>query len=105
MTKIIERQIAVYAVLISILAITSVVVIISFPTRETYGIVVAAQQTPSKKILIVTHQGVIRVILAYLDRRPLSLVHEPQTGSRTTLEINVPEIRVLTFSDKTYSSK
>jgi hypothetical protein len=54
MTKIMERQIAVSAVLISILAITSVVVIFSFPTRETYGTVVAAQQTPSKKILIVT---------------------------------------------------
>ena len=57
MIKIKKRQIAVSAVLISIIAVASVALIISVPTRETYGTDAAAatvQQTPSKKILIVT---------------------------------------------------
>jgi len=54
MTKIKERQIASSTVLISILAVASVVVIISLPSRETYGTSSAAEQTPSKKVLIVT---------------------------------------------------
>ncbi|HEY6883674.1 MAG TPA: type 1 glutamine amidotransferase domain-containing protein [Nitrososphaeraceae archaeon] len=57
MIKIKKRQIAVSAVLISIIAVANVALIISVPTRETYGTDAAAatvQQTPSKKILIVT---------------------------------------------------
>lgn len=54
MTKIKERQIASSTVLISILAVASVVVIISLPSRETYGTSSAAEQTLSKKVLIVT---------------------------------------------------
>jgi putative intracellular protease/amidase len=56
MTKIRERQIAAAsAVLMSILAVATVIVIISLLTRGDYGTAaVAAQQIPSKKILIVT---------------------------------------------------
>jgi putative intracellular protease/amidase len=57
MIKIKKRQIAASAVLISIIAVASVALIISVsvPTRETYGTAAAtAQQTPPKKILIVT---------------------------------------------------
>src|SRR5215475_9463718 len=57
MIKIKERQIVASAMLISIIAVASVAVIISVPTRETYGTAAAAaavQQTPPKKILIVT---------------------------------------------------
>ena len=56
MTKIKEGQIAAAsAVLMSILAVATVIVIISLLTRGDYGTAaVAAQQIPSKKILIVT---------------------------------------------------
>ena len=57
MIKIKKRQIAASAVLISIITVASVALIISVPTRETYGTAAAAataQQTPPKKILIVT---------------------------------------------------
>jgi putative intracellular protease/amidase len=57
MIKIKKRQIAASAVLISIIAVASVALIISVSvlTRETYGTAAAtAQQTPPKKILIVT---------------------------------------------------
>ena len=56
MTKIRERQIAAAsAVLMSILAVATVIVIISLLTRGDYDTAaVAAQQIPSKKILIVT---------------------------------------------------
>jgi putative intracellular protease/amidase len=56
MTKIKEGQIAAAsAVLMSIIAVATMVVIISLLTRGDYGTAaVAAQQTPSKKILIVT---------------------------------------------------
>ena len=56
MIKIKKRQIVASAVLISIIAVASVALIISVPTRETYGPATAAtaQQTSPKKVLIVT---------------------------------------------------
>ena len=56
MIKIKKRQIVASAVLISIIAVASVALIISVPTRETYGTATAAtaQQTSPKKVLIVT---------------------------------------------------
>lgn len=56
MIKIKKRQIVASAVLISIIAVASVALIISVPTRETYGTAAAAtaQQTSPKKVLIVT---------------------------------------------------
>ena len=49
-------------------------------------------------VLVVTHRGVIRVLIAYFTHQSISSVYEPQTGSTATLQVNDGEIRVLTGS-------